>query len=77
MTTTTAATGSLERNLEFLRLIGDGDLADMVEQLPKSRRASAAAAVVRLEAPAGDAILNTSHAELPATVHQILAGENR
>jgi hypothetical protein len=75
--TAATATGTLERNLEFLRLIGDGHLADMVEQLPESRRASAAAAVVRLEAPAGDTIVNASHAELPATVRQILTGENR
>jgi hypothetical protein len=75
--TTATATGTFERNLEFLRLIGDGHLADMIEQLPEARRASAAAAVVRLENPARDAILTASHAELPGAVRQILAGESR
>jgi hypothetical protein len=68
---------TLQSHLEFLRLIGDGHLADMIEQLPEARRARAAASVVRLENPARDAILTASHAELPGTVRQILAGDNR
>lgn len=73
--TTSTATRTLEQNLDFLRLIGDGHLADMVLQLPADRQATAAACIVRREAPIHDAVLDASDDERPAVLGRILAGE--
>jgi len=66
---------TLEQNLDVLRMLDGDDLVAVIEQLPRTNRADAAAYAVRTFFPAHDAILSASREAMLSVVGGLSAEE--